>query len=78
MQIWSDCIAELPSLAHTQLVCLGLLTPQLAALPPLPSTLLQRAATSQEELEARFREAKSAASFDRAGASQHFTLWQRS
>ena len=58
MQVESDCLAELPSLAHTQLVYLDLVTPQLAVLPPLPSTLLQRAAASQEELEERFREAK--------------------
>ena len=58
MQVESDCLTELPSLAHTQLVCLDLVTPQIAALPPLPSTLLQRAAASQEELEAWFREAK--------------------
>ena len=58
MQVKSAGLAELPSLAHTQLVYLDLATPHLAALPPLPSTLLQRAAASQEELEARFREAK--------------------
>ena len=76
MQVERDFLAELPSLAHTQLVYLDLVTPQLAALPPLPSTLLQRAAASQEELEARFREAKKARWFNWAGGSQHFTLGQ--
>ena len=76
MQVESDRLAELPSLAHTQLVYLDLVTPQLAALPPLPDTLLQRAAASQEELEARFRDAKSAECSDTADGTPHFTLGQ--
>ena len=76
MQVKSNCLTELPSLAHTQLVYLDLVTPQLAALPPLPDTLLQRAAASQEKLEARFRKAKSAKGSGRAAGSQRFKLGQ--
>ena len=75
MQVESDRLTELPSLAHTQLVYLYLATPHLAALPPLPSILLQCAEACQEELEARFREAQSARGPDSA-PPKHFMLGQ--